>query len=128
MIKNLLIAAFAAAVVAGISLAVAGADGLRGSLVGSVVVALFFAANPAILGPVVRAVPHLSLAFALTFFITKLVAIVALMVVLTDPDGVGAHLDLHALVGSVIAATILWIVLLVVEHRRARQPLYDLGP
>lgn len=128
MIKNLVAAGIVALIAAGACFAWAGGEGLRGSLVGSAVVAVLFAVNPTILGPVVRAMPEMSLVFALTFFVTKVVAIAVLLMVLTDPDGLGQSLDTEALTGSVIAATLTWMAVLTVEHRRARQPLYDLGP
>lgn len=121
---------FPALIVAVICMAVAGATagekGVVGAAVGAVIVLLFFASSPLALGPVTKVSPHLSVLVALTFFITKIVALVALMVVLLDPEGVGKHLDKNALGGTVIVSTLAWTVFQIRAATRTRQPLYDL--
>ena len=121
---------FPALIVAVICMAVAGATagekGVVGAAVGAVIVLLFFASSPLALGPVTKVSPQLSILVALTFFFTKVVALVALMVVLLDPEGVGEHLDKNALGGTVIVSTLAWTVFQIRAATKSRQPLYDL--
>jgi ATP synthase protein I len=121
---------FPALVVAVLCMAVAGATagakGILGAVVGAVIVLLFFASSPLALGPVTKVSPHLSVLVALTFFFTKIVALVALMVVIFDPQGFGKNLDTGALGGTVIVSTLAWTVFLIRAATKSRQPLYDL--
>lgn len=103
-----------------------GEKGVVGAAVGAVIVLLFFGSSPLALGPVTKVSPHLSMVVALAFFFTKVVALVALMVVLLDPEGVGRHLDKGALGGTVIVSTLAWTVFLLRAATKSRQPLYDL--
>ncbi|MDQ3157691.1 MAG: hypothetical protein M3Q98_13365 [Actinomycetota bacterium] len=127
LVRKSLLPAF---VVAIICMAVAGATvgqkGVVGAAVGAVIVLLFFASSPLALGPVTKVSPHLSVLVALTFFFTKIVALVALMVVVLDPGGVGKHLDKAALGGTIIVSTLAWTVFQIRAATRSRQPLYDL--
>jgi ATP synthase protein I len=113
----------ACAVVSALS---AGVDGLIGALVGGVLVCVFFVSTPLALGPIATTVPHLSLVAAMMFFATKILALLALMTILLDPDGIGRHVHEGSLGGTVIVTTLLWTVLQVRASRRTRQPLYDL--
>ncbi|MBC7632470.1 hypothetical protein [Aeromicrobium sp.] len=105
---------------------VVGAQGVGGALVGGVMVCVFFASSPIVLGPISKVSPHLSLAVAMTFFLTKIIALVALMTVLLDPEGLGRHLDRKALGVTVIVTTLAWTFLRVLASTRERVPLYDL--
>lgn len=104
----------------------AGADGVWGALAGGVMVCVFFASSPMALGPITKVSPQLSLAIAMTFFMTKVVALVALMSVLLDVNGLGQHLDKRALGVTVIVTTLAWTFLAIHAAQRVRQPLYDL--
>lgn len=127
LVRKSLLPAF---IVAIICMAVAGATvgekGVVGAAVGAVIVLLFFASSPLVLGPVTKVSPHLSLLVAMIFFFTKVVALVAIMVVLLDPEGVGNHLDKAALGGTIIVSTLTWTVFQVRAATKSRQPLYDL--
>lgn len=112
------------AVVAGFT---AGTEGVWGALAGGAMVCVFFASSPMALGPMTRISPQLSLAVAMTFFMTKVVALVAVMSVLLDEDGLGRHLDERALGVTVIVTTLAWTFLLIRAAQRSREPLYDLG-
>ncbi|MCL3820112.1 hypothetical protein [Aeromicrobium wangtongii] len=111
------------AVVAGLS---EGSDGVAGALVGGAIVCLFFVSSPAALGPITKVSPHLSLLVAMTFFLTKVIALLALFTVLFDRDGLGAHLDDRSLGGTVIVATLAWTFLQIRASKRTRIPTYDL--
>ncbi|AWB92953.1 hypothetical protein [Aeromicrobium chenweiae] len=104
-----------------------GGEGVAGAAVGGVIVCLFFASSPAALGPVTKVSPHLSLLVAMIFFLTKVIALLALFTVLFDRDGVGSHLDDRSLGGTVIVSTLAWTFLQVRASQRARIPTYDLG-
>jgi len=127
LVRNSLLPAL---VVAAICMTVAGVTvgqkGVVGAGVGAAIVLLFFASSPLALGPVTKVSPHLSVLVALIFFFTKIVALVALMVVLLDPEGVGKHLDKGALGGTVIVSTLAWTVFQIRAATKSRQPLYDL--
>lgn len=124
VVLPVLVLTAAGAIVCGVS---AGGEGALGAAVGGLVVCLFFASSPAALGPVTKVSPQLSLVVAMVFFLTKVVALVALFTVLLDRDGVGAHLDRRSLGGTVIVTTLAWTFLQVWAARRVRLPLYDLG-
>jgi len=112
------------ALVAGLSV---GGAGVLGAVVGGVVVCVFFMSSPAALGPITKVSPHLSLLVAMTFFLTKIVALLALFTVLFDRDGVGSHLNTGSLGGTVIVTTLAWTFLQIRAARRVRVPLYDLS-
>ena len=124
--KSLLPALFVAIICMAVAGATAGEKGVVGAAVGALIVLLFFASSPLALGPVTKVSPHLSVLVALTFFFTKIVALVALMVVLLDPEGVGGHLDKGALGGTIIVSTLAWTVFQIRAATKSRQPLYDL--
>lgn len=119
-----LIVTLVCAVVAGVSV---GGPGVFGAVVGGAVVCMFFVSSPAALGPITKVSPHLSLLVAMTFFLTKVIALVALFTVLFDRDGVGSHLDSGSLGGTVIVTTLAWTFLQIRAARRVRVPLYDLS-
>jgi ATP synthase protein I len=112
------------AVVAGFA---KGGDGAAGAAVAGVLVVLFFLSSPLALGPVTKVSPQISLLVAMIFFVTKVVALLAVFTVLLDRDGLGAHLDEKAFGSSVIVVTLGWTVLQIRAARRVRLPLYDLG-
>lgn len=124
--KSLLPAFIVAIVCMTVAGATVGEKGVVGAAVGAIIVLLFFASSPLALGPVTKVSPHLSVLVAVTFFCTKIVALVALMVVLLDPEGVGEHLDKAALGGTIIVSALAWTVFQIRAATRSRQPLYDL--
>jgi ATP synthase protein I len=103
-----------------------GGEGALGAALGGVLVCGLFLANPVALGPVTKVMPQASIGVALLFFGTKVLLVLALLTALLDPDGFGASVDAHAVVLTVIAMTIAWMVLLVRDHARARMLIYDL--
>lgn len=115
----------AIAVCSVVAAVVAGGAGLLGALVGGAIVLLFFAATPAVLGPVAKATPALSLLFAMIFFFTKVVALLALFVVLRRSSGESGAIDAESVSVTVIVTTLAWLVLRVVDASRERLPVYD---
>ena len=111
---------------AGAGALVGGADAALGAALGGLVAIVFFASTTVVLGPMTRLAPRLSMLVALMFFATKMVGLLALLVVLLDPDVLGAHVDRAWLGGAVLAVALTVTVGRVVAHRRDRQPLYDL--
>lgn len=104
----------------------AGAEGLWGSLLGSFIVAIFFLLNPVLLRPVTRAADGTTLPMALLFFATKVMILLAVLTVVTDPDGMGARIDVTALTVTMMIATVTWIIVLIWSATTRRQLLYDL--
>lgn len=103
-----------------------GGKGIVGALLGAVIVAVFFASSPAMLGPITKVSPHLSVVVAVTFFFTKVFALVALMVVVFDPNGIGAHFNKAVFGASIIAMTLVWTFSMVWASTKSRQPYFDL--
>ncbi len=105
---------------------VVGAPGFWGAVIGGVVVLAFFTSTPAVLGPVAKTSPGLSLMFAMVFFLTKVVALVALFVVLSRASGQDGPIDAESVSVTVIATTFAWLVAKIVDTTRERTPTYDL--
>ena len=103
-----------------------GGKGIVGAVLGVIVVALFFASSPMTLGPMTRVSPHLSVMVALMFFFTKVIALVAIMAVVLDSDGIGRHLDEKVLGATIIFSTLVWTVAMVRASATSRHLLYDL--
>ncbi|MFS0886739.1 hypothetical protein [Aeromicrobium sp. 179-A 4D2 NHS] len=116
----------AIAVCAVVAALVAGGPGLLGALIGGGVVMLFFGATPTVLGPVAKATPTLSLLFAMIFFVTKVVALLALFLVLQRSAGESGPIDPESVSVTVIATTLAWLFLRVLDATRERTPVYDL--
>lgn len=103
-----------------------GGDGVVGALLGVVIVGAFFASTPMAIGPVIKVSPQLSMLVALMFFLTKVIALVALMVVVLDSDGIGRHLNEKVLGATIIVMTLGWTLSMVRASTKSRQPLFDL--
>ncbi|GAA2092412.1 hypothetical protein IDH50_18135 [Aeromicrobium tamlense] len=109
-----------------VAAAVVGVEGLLGAIIGGVIVLAFFATTPAVLGPVAKATPGLSMMFALIFFFTKVVALLALFVVLQRSSGDSGPIDPESVSVTVIATTLAWLTARLVDATRDRTPMYDL--
>jgi ATP synthase protein I len=112
------------AVVAGVRV---GEQGAWGAVLGGLIVCGFFASSPAALGPVTKVSPHLSVLVALVFFVTKVVALLALFGVFLGPEGLGDRVNDSALGITVIVTTLAWTTLQIRAARHSRLPLYDLS-
>lgn len=95
------------------------------ALGGGLAVAILLTSTPVVLGPITRVVPELSLAAAITFYLTKVAVLAVALSVLAAP-GARDQVDLRAVGTAVIAVTLVWTTLLVVAELRTRRPLYDL--
>ncbi len=116
-----------AAACTGVAALLRGADGALGAAVGGAVAIAFFASTQAVLGPMTRMAPGLSMLVAVMFFATKMLGLLAVLVVLLDPDLLGEHVDEPSFGASVLAVALTVTVARVVAHRRNRQLLYDLS-
>ncbi|MGJ9414205.1 hypothetical protein ACHAAC_15990 [Aeromicrobium sp. CF4.19] len=112
------------AVVAGLGV---GGEGALGAVLGGLLVVLFLASSPWMLGPVARKSPALSLPFALALFGTKIIAAIVALYVLVDPDGAGRFVDSRSLGATAIVASVTCTTLQIRAFRRSRIPTYDLG-
>jgi ATP synthase protein I len=120
------IAAVTIVICAAVAAVVVGTEGFLGALVGGVIVVVFFGATPAVLGPVAKETPALSLMFAMIFFFTKVVALFVLFVVLRGAAGVDGTIDAEAVSVTVIVTTLVWLAVRILDATRERTPMYDL--
>lgn len=104
----------------------AGWPGFWGALIGSVAVIIFFGSTVAVIGPIATWYPHLSLAFALTFYMTKALVLAALFILLRTREHLDAAVDDHALAITLIASSIGWLISHTIDAVRTRTPTYDL--
>ncbi len=102
-----------------------GVEGLWGALIGGVIVMVFLGSTPAVLGPVAKATPTLSLLFAMIFFVTKVVALLALFVVLRRSAGDSGAIDPESVSAAAVGTTLVWVVARVIDTMRDRIPVYD---
>ncbi|HPU12486.1 MAG TPA: hypothetical protein PLQ19_01685 [Aeromicrobium sp.] len=116
-------ATFVCAVVAALA---AGVPGALSAIVGGLIVIAFFGSTPAVLGPVAKTSPGLSLLFAMLFFFTKVLALVALFVVLSRAVEGGSQLEPKAISLTVIVVTFVWIGARIFDATQDRTPTYDL--
>lgn len=112
------------AVVAGV---LEGSEGVVGALSGGLLVCVFFASSPAALGPITKVSPHLSLLVAMLFFLTKVVALLALFTVLNESTGFADRVHARSLAVTVVVATLAWTVFQIRAAKKQRIPMYDLG-
>lgn len=124
--RVMLPAAAVSAVCVVVGTAIAGRDGAYGALIGAVLVAVFFLSSLAVLGPTKKIAPTITMMIALTFYVTKIVALVAVFVVLFGPGGIGENVHRESLAATVVACTLAWTVLEIRFATKARIPLYDL--
>lgn len=106
--------------------AVAGAPAAVGALVGLAIVLAFFGLGAMVLDLVATIAPALSLLIALLTYTLQVVAVGLVFVALSRSGLLDTQLDARWLGGTVIAATVAWLVGQLVAHVRSRQPLYDL--
>ncbi|RLV56822.1 hypothetical protein D9V41_03355 [Aeromicrobium phragmitis] len=121
-----LVALVVVAVCAGFGAHQDGIAGAVSALVGGAVVIVFLGSTAAVLGPMVKVLPHASMATSMLFYLTKIAALLALFVVLQDFTRPAGPLDRGILSGTVIVATIVWLVTRTIDDTRARVPTFDL--
>jgi ATP synthase protein I len=115
---------------AGLGALLSGSPAALGALLGAGVVLVFFASGAVVVNAVASVSPTASLLVALLTY-TLEVALVALVLTGLDRSGlVGDTVDRAWVGGTVIAATLVWLVAHIASATRARMPLYDLpeGP
>jgi len=96
------------------------------AVIGAVIVVVFFGSTKVVLGPIAQYLPGASLAAALLFYGTKVLALGVVVLVLLDPQGPGRHLDDRWFTATLIAGSLLAVTWLVIADLRARHPIYDL--
>ncbi|WP_374999809.1 hypothetical protein [Aeromicrobium sp. CTD01-1L150] len=115
-----------ALVCAAVAAVLVGSDGALGAVLGGLLVVLFLASSPWMLGPVARRSPVLSMPFALALFATKIVAAVVVVYVLLDPEGAGRHVDARSIGVTVVVSSLSCTSLQIRAFLRNRTPTYDL--
>lgn len=114
------------AVCAAVAAAAEGRPGAVGALLGGLLVCVFFASSPAALGPITKVSPQLSLLVAMLFFLTKVVALLALFTVLSESAAFAEHVHAKSLAGTVVIATLAWTFFQIRAAKNQRIPIYDL--
>ncbi|MBC9226673.1 hypothetical protein GL325_10085 [Aeromicrobium sp. 636] len=92
----------------------------------AVIVVVFFGSTKVVLGPIAQYLPGASLAAALLFYGTKVLALGVVVLVLLDPQGPGRHLDDRWFTATLIGGSLFAVTWLVVSDLRARHVIYDL--
>ncbi|MFT4189621.1 MAG: hypothetical protein QM621_13725 [Aeromicrobium sp.] len=115
-----------AVVVCVLAAVLGGREGFWGALVGGVLVLAFLGSSPGLLEPVAKAHPSASLPVALVFFTVKAVIAIVLLLLLLDPDGLGAHVEARGLAAAMVVVALAWVALYTLAFRRSRTLLYDL--
>ncbi len=119
-------AVLAIALCAAVAAAEYGGRGVGSVLVGGALVIVFFGSTKAFLGPIVAVLPHASLATAMLFYFTKVVALLAFFVVVDRFAEPAGPLYRGAVAGTVIVVTIVWMAASTFDATRARIPMFDL--
>ena len=103
-----------------------GPAGVRGALIGSGMVLVFFGLGALVVNAVASVSPALSLLVALLTYLLQIVLVGLVFVALTQSGALDETVHREWLGGSVIAATLAWMAAQVISATRSRQPLYDL--
>lgn len=104
----------------------AGIHGALSAVIAGMIVAVFFMSTPVVLRPIMAVSPGASLLSALVFFVTKVVALLALVTVLVDSRTIGRIIDRPSLGATLGVTAVTWTILLLIGERRRRIPIYDL--
>ncbi|MCL3839026.1 hypothetical protein [Aeromicrobium duanguangcaii] len=105
---------------------IGGQDAAVAAAVAAVIVVVFFGSTQVVLGPIAQYLPGASLAAALLFYGTKVLALGVVVVVLLDPEGPGRHLDDGWFTATLIGGSLVAVTWLVIADLRARHAIYDL--
>jgi ATP synthase protein I len=109
-----------------LSALVSGLPGAAGAVLGTLLVVLFFGFGALTVDAVATISPAASLLVALLTYTLQVVALGMVFLVLRASGTLDTTIDAGWLGGSVIAATLVWLVAQIVAATRSRQPLYDL--
>ncbi len=115
------------AVAAVLGAVLGGAPALLGALVGTGMVAAFFALGAMVLDTVARLAPALSLMVALLTYALQVVLVGLVFLVLSRSGALDSSVEGTWVAGTMIVATFAWLAVQVWTSLRARIPLYDLG-
>jgi ATP synthase protein I len=104
----------------------AGASAAAGAAVGAAMVLLFFGVGAVVVNAVATVSPAASLLVALLTYTLQVVLVGLVFAVLSGSDGREGAVDTDWVGGSIIVATLVWLVAQIVSATRSRQLLYDL--
>lgn len=132
-VGSVLRGAVLAAVVAGLVVAVSGAllDGSTaayGALVGTALVTVVFAFGAFTVNTVASVLPSAALLVAMLTYTLQVVLMGVTFAALSMSGLLEGDLDQTWLGGAVVAGTVAWMVMQVVQTMRLRIPVYDLPP
>jgi hypothetical protein len=103
-----------------------GASGASGAAIGAGMVLVFFGFGAVTVNAVAALSPAASLLVALLTYVLQVVAVGLVFLALDASGALGSTVDAGWVAGTVIVATLCWLVAQVVAATRSRQPLYDL--
>jgi ATP synthase protein I len=108
----------------------AGEPAAAGAAVGSGMVLVFFGLGAVVVTAVATVSPGASLLVALLTYTLQVVLVGLVFAVLSGSSGLDGRVDTDWVGGSIIVATLVWMVAQIVSATRSRQLLYDLpaGP
>jgi ATP synthase protein I len=107
---------------------VSGAPGATGAAIGSGMVLVFFGFGALTVNAVAAVSPTASLLVALLTYVLQVVAVGVVFLALDASGALGSTVDAEWVAGTVIVATLCWLVAQIVAATRSRRPIYDLSP
>jgi ATP synthase protein I len=113
-------------VAVGAGLLFSGSSGAAGAAVGFVMVLAFFGMGTVVVNAVASVSPGASMLVALLTYTLEVVLVGVVFAALQASGALDQSADRAWAGGSVIAATLVWLVSHIVSATRSRQPLYDL--
>jgi ATP synthase protein I len=105
-----------------------GGPAALGASIGFAMVLAFFGLGALTMDVVATVSPGASLLVALLTYTLQVVAVGVVFLALDASDALGSTVHAGWLAGSVIVATLGWLVAQTVAATRSRQPIYDLPP
>lgn len=105
---------------------VSGSSGAAGAAVGAGMVLVFFGAGAVVVNAVASVSPAASLLVALLTYTLQVVLVGLVFAALNGSGLLDSTVDRTWAGGTVVAATLVWLVAQIFSATRSRQPLYDL--
>jgi len=103
-----------------------GRSGALGALAGGSLALCFFLFGSLVVDMATRMAPQLAMLMALLTYTLQVVAVGVVFLALDASDALGDTVHAGWLAGTVIVATLVWLVAQTVAATRSRQPIYDL--
>jgi ATP synthase protein I len=122
----LLVTSFVGVLTTVVGALVSGASGAAGAAIGAGMVVVFFGVGALVVNAVAAVSPPASLLVALLTYVLQVVLVGVVLAALDRSGVLDGGVDRGWAAGSVIAATLVWLVTHIISVTRSRIPLYDL--